>query len=86
MPLDFLKLLEPLKGYRTYAAAAALAVTAVVQFRAGDVMGAAQSALGALAAFGLRSALTDLLPKPPAAHLPTVAAPQPPEQNQQPLT
>ena len=54
-----------LSGKKTYLAAIGLAITAVVQFRAGDVLGAAQSAMAALAAFGLRSALTPAQPPAP---------------------
>lgn len=73
-------------GYRTYAAAIGLAVLAVVQFRAGDLTGAAQSGMAALAAFGLRSKLGDVLAETlkrlPAA--PSVPVQLPAQQTAQP--
>jgi hypothetical protein len=60
-----------LKGKRTYIAAAGLLVTAFVQWQAKDVVGAAQSLMAALAAFGLRQALETQPAQP--------AAPQPPQ-------
>lgn len=70
---------EQIKGYKTYAAALALVVTAVVQFRAGDLMGAAQSAGAALAAFGLRSALAEALLKLLPVPAPVPAKPESPQ-------
>lgn len=46
-----------LQGKKTYIAAAGLLVTAVLQFTDGNISGAIQSIMGALAAFGLRQAL-----------------------------
>ena len=67
-------------GKKTYAAAVGMIVLAVVQWRAMDYAGAGQSALAALAAFGLRSALADrlgaLLGRPATPPGATAPAPQ----------
>jgi hypothetical protein len=62
-------------GYKSYAAALGFAVTAVVQFSAKDYLGAAHSALAALATFGVRAAIERKL----GVKLPdlTAAAPAP---------
>lgn len=67
--MDLTKLLP---GKKTYLAAAGLVVMAALQFKAGDLVGASQSVLAALAAFGLRSALASA-PQPPAPPAPAEA-------------
>ena len=65
-------ILRALRGKKTYLAAAGLAGLALYQFSTAktpaDFYGAYQSALGALAAFGLRNALEPVSPSsaPPA--------------------
>lgn len=54
-----------LKGRKTYAAALGLLAMAAFQYYTGDLVGAGQSVLGALTAFGLRSAVADLQLKSP---------------------
>lgn len=54
-----------LAGYRTYIAAAGLLGLALYQLSQGDATTAFQSLMAALAAFGLRAALSQ--PTPPAA-------------------
>lgn len=48
-----------LKGYKTYIAAVGLLGLAVYQASQADYFGAVQSLMGALAAFGLRSAISE---------------------------
>lgn len=62
--MDLSKLLSVGKGYRTYIAAAGLLAMAYVQYKGGDLNGASQSLLGALAVFGLRQAI-DQKPQTP---------------------
>lgn len=50
-------MLDVLSGYKTYIAAAGLLGLAVYQLSQGDLNGALQNLLAALAAFGLRSAI-----------------------------
>ncbi len=63
-------------GYKTYAAAVGLAVTAYYYYAAKDYVSALGFLSQALAAFGLRSALASTLAVPTVPTVPTV--PQPP--------
>lgn len=68
--MDLTKLFS---GRKTYLAALGFAVVAVTQFSAKDYVGAAQSALAALSAFGLRAAIEARL----GVKLPDVTVTQP---------
>lgn len=65
-------ILRALRGKKTYLAAAGLAGLALYQFSTAktpaDFYGAYQSALGALAAFGIRNALEPVSPSTPPAN------------------
>ena len=70
-------MLSKLKGYRSYLAAAGLVVAAVTAAVDGDYTRAWEALCGALAVFGLRSALpqgTEAPTPPPPAAPPAVPA------------
>lgn len=55
--------LNAVDGYKTYIAAVGLAALAVYQFSIGDVPSAVQSVMAALAAAGLRNAISKSSPE-----------------------
>lgn len=65
--MDLTKILQ---GRKTYLAAFGLAGLAFFQYSTGDLAGAVQSALGALTAFGLRSAIAQAITPPPPPEQP----------------
>lgn len=69
--------LKSLRGRKTYLAGTGLAGLALWHWSTGDVPGAVNNALQALVAFGLRDAISRILPTPP------VAAPVDPPQSPQ---